>query len=426
MSGPDQPAQPHQPYRRQDGVEADESETTIVDARSLGADESGRPPADEVPQAWSSSADESVPTTATPYPRAYRPVDEDDPTDAPLSDSPGTFGGAPAPESADERAASPYDARSTAAIPAVIPVAPQAGSDPDDPTTATPAADDDDQHEEHFPSSGPAQESYAQEPVRESALPEPTAPQRSAATASAEGPGSTAAYQPFQSAAQPAVAPFPAPTAGGAADDATRALPESDVGQDPFARPYPAAAEPLAQPEYIPPPAQPAAPDERDTFIGQPARPDEPDLLPEKRRIWQNLLGALIGLVLVLGPIVGFALWAGTPDSLFDPAVARRFLLLGIIVVAAVPALLAGWAPATAWLPGGILAVVGAIAFLSDSFTLRLRSWSRSLFDTEVAGSFLAQYAVVIGLVLLFAGLGAAWARNSGADSVIRRIPTRG
>ncbi|WP_353650945.1 hypothetical protein ABLG96_08650 [Nakamurella sp. A5-74] len=388
-------------------MEADESETTVVDARSLGADESGQPPAGDVPQAWSSSADESVPTTATPYPRAYRQVDEDDPTDAPLDDTPGTFGGASAPESAGERGSSPYDARSTAAIPAVPPAAPQAPSAPDDQTSATPAADDD-QHQDLLPSSGPAQHSSAQEP------------------ASTGGPEATAAYQPFQSTAQPAVAPFPAPTADSAADDATRALPKSDLGKDPFARPYPPAAEPLAQPEYIPPPPQPAAPDERDTFIGQPARPDEPDLLPEKRRVWQNLLGALIGLVLVLGPIVGFALLAGTPDSLFDAAVARRFLLLGIIAVAAVPALLAGWAPATAWLPGGILAVVGAIAFLSNSFTVRLRSWSKSLLDTEVAGSFLAQYAVVIGLVLLFAGLGAAWARSSGADSMIRRIPTRG
>lgn len=424
MSGPDQPAQPHQPaqpyqpaqpqqpYRPQDGVAADESETTVVDARSLGADESGQPPADDVPQAWSSSADESVPTTATPYPRAYRPVDEDDPTDAPLADTPGTFGGAPAPESADQRAASPYDDRSTAAIPA----ASQDRSTPDDRTSALPAADDH-RREDLFPSSGPAQQSSAQQSAaQQSAAQEP---------ASTDSPGSTAAYQPFQSTAQPAVAPFPAPTAESAADDATRALPKSDLDQDPFARPYPAAAEPPAQPEYIPPPPQPAAPDERDTFIGQPARPDEPELLPQKRRIWQNLLGALIGLVLVLGPIVGFALLAGTPDSLFDPSVARRFLLLGIIVAAAVPALLAGWAPATAWLPGGILAVVGAIAFLSNSFTLRLRSWSRSLFDTEVAGAFLAQYAVVIGLVLLFAGLGAAWARSSGADSVIRRIPTR-
>lgn len=193
-----------------------------------------------------------------------------------------------------------------------------------------------------------------------------------------------------------------------------------------FDRPYPAGLQPLAQPEYIPPPQpQPNALDERDTFIGQPARPDEPELLPEKRRIWQNLLGALIGLLLVLGPIIGFALLAGTPDSLFDTQLARRFLVLGIIVLAAVPALLAGWAPATAWFAGGILAIVGTIAFLSSSFTNQLLTWSKSLFDTQIVGIFVAQYAVVIGFVLLFAGLGTAWARRSAAESVIRRIPTR-
>lgn len=422
MSGPDQsdqPAQPYRPYRPQDGVEADESETTVVDARALGADESAQPSATDVPQAWSSSAQESAPTTATPYPRAYRPVDEDDPTDAPLADTPGTFGGAPSPEAADERAASPYAARPAEND--------QAGSTPSAPTVDD--SRDEDRHEDAFLAAGTAETSPAQSAAHTTApQPTPTPTQPATAADSHQGPGSTAAYQPFQSTAQPAVAPFPSGT-GSSADtpeDATRALPRSEVAQDPFARPYPAAAEPIAQPEYIPPPQpQPTALDERDTFIGQTARPEEPDLLPEKRRIWQNLLGALIGLVLVLGPIVGFALLAGTPDSLFDAALARRFLLLGIIVVAAAPALLAGWAPATAWLPGGILAVVGAIAFLSNSFTLRLRSWSMSLFDTEVAGTFLAQYAVVIGFVLLFAGLGTTWARSSGAESVIRRIPTR-
>lgn len=462
MSGPDQPAEQYRPQHPQDGVEPDESETTVVDARALGADSSGPSPAGDVPQAWSNSP-ESAPTTGTPYPRTYRPVDDEDPTDAPLADTPGTFGGAPVPDAADVQPVSPYADRSASASPAASApdraprAAPESGIPAADSQAAdnqaygSPAADSqvsDSQGADrvHRPELSSGAGSAPWRPsAAESAPPRATAPQAAeprlaepqptrqhpTPAASSAGPGSTAAYQPFQSTAQPAVAPFPSSPADavdgeGAPDDATRVLPTSDVAQDPFARPYPPTAQPMAQPEYIPaPPPQPAAPDERDTFIGQPARGEEPDLLPEKRRIWQNLLGALIGLVLVLGPIVGFALLAGTPDSLFDAALARRFLLLGIIVVAAAPALLAGWAPATAWLPGGILTVVGTIAFLSNAFTLRLRSWSRSLFDTEVAGTFLAQYAAVIGFVLLFAGLGAAWARNSGAESVVRRIPTR-
>lgn len=158
------------------------------------------------------------------------------------------------------------------------------------------------------------------------------------------------------------------------------------------------------------------------TFFSQPPRTGEPDIAPPKARVWQNLLGAVAGLVLVLGPVILFAVLAGTPDSLFDAATGRRLLVLGMIVVAALPALLAGWAPATAWLPGGLLAVIGTIAWFSDSFTLQLRDWSVDLFGTGVVGQFIASVGIFLGFALLFAGLGTVWARRSGVDSVLDRI----
>lgn len=161
------------------------------------------------------------------------------------------------------------------------------------------------------------------------------------------------------------------------------------------------------------------------TFFGQPSRTPEPDVAPPKSRIWQNLLGAVAGLVLILGPVILFALLAGTPDSLFEQSTGRRLVVLGLIVAAALPALLAGWAPAAAWLPGAILAVVGTIALFSQSFVDQLQTWSTDVFNTSVVGVFVTNIGLYLGFALLFAGLGTVWARRSGVDSVLDRISPR-
>lgn len=398
MSGPDQPAQPFRPREDEDlqrmDVHADQAGTTVVNAEALdtpaavpSAGEQSTESSWPTSQAWSrTNAD--APADSGHVTRGIRQVDDDDPdadpTEAPLARTSGSSGGSSPYRT--QRAPSPYQQPS--------PPEPHAQPTSGRPLTGQPN------------SPSPV---HREQPTQQLCSPEPE---------------TTRSNEPFASSA-PAVAPFPRTGADESDDTATRALsPAPGTTADPFARDYPAAPETPAQPAYIPPPAPVVDPtDERDTFIGQSARPDEPDLLPEKRRIWQNLLGALIGLVLVLGPIIAFALLAGSPDSLFSAETSRKILLLGLIVIAAAPALLAGWAPSTALVPGVILAIVGSIAWLSTSFTNQLGRWSSDLFATPVVGTFVATIGVFLGFGLLFAGLGTAWARSLGADTIIKRFP---
>lgn len=285
--------------------------------------------------------------------------------------------GTPAPPTTDNGPSVPGPPAASAAPSS----RPRSGSSPLDPQ--------DDEHPDHHPFD---RSSYG----APTAAHQPTGP--SSAGYSNTDPGATTAF-----AAAPAGSP---PTTPPGAMPAWQSAPAGGSAQ--------AGSAPLGSSSAVQ--AEPG------TFFGQPPRTGEPDIAPPKSRVWQNLLGAAAGLVLVLGPVVLFAVLAGTPDSLFEAAAGRRFLVLGLVVVAALPALLAGWAPAAAWLPGGLLAVVGTIAWFSDAFTRQLQEWSVDLFGTDVVGQFVSIVGIFLGFALLFAGLGTIWARRSGVDSVLDRI----
>lgn len=391
MAGPDQPNRDDQQEPRRYTPE----EQQYARPDQLGADRRDEPSSDDVAttqvsrEAWSRQIPEQdAPSSTSAATTAYPAVGSS------------ATGDAPTPRTADEQ-------------PAVDATGVRTADDRTDAATSTRAyrpVDEDD------PIDAPRTTSAGARTA------EPTA---------SADPAPTQAHDPFRSgpqAAAPSAAPFP--TGSSSSGEATTVLPAGGVRRDDSQQAYadapdrtaaypgtPQSTRP-AQPAYVPP----GGGDERNTFLGQQSRDDEVVLAPARSRIWQNLAGALAGLVLVFGPIIGFALLAGTPDSLFDAETGRKILVLGMIAVAAVPALLAGWAPAAAWLPGVILLVLGGIAYFSEPFARTLGRWSSDLFSTPVVGQFVVAIGPILGFALVFAGLGTAWSRASGRDSVVNRI----
>ncbi len=163
----------------------------------------------------------------------------------------------------------------------------------------------------------------------------------------------------------------------------------------------------------------------RGGFFSQPAQSAQPELAPAKSRVLQNIGGALLGLLLTLGPVILYSILKGQGQALFTGSVGGKFLLLALVVIAAIPAFLAGWAPAAAWVPGALLAILGLIALFSTGFQNWLLARSIEWFKGQGVGQFIVMVALPLGLALLFAGLGTVWARRAGAHAVLARIGHR-
>jgi hypothetical protein len=163
----------------------------------------------------------------------------------------------------------------------------------------------------------------------------------------------------------------------------------------------------------------------RGGFFSEPPQSAQPELAPAKSRVLQNIGGALLGLLLTLGPVILYSILRGQGQTPFTGSVGGKFLLLGLVVIAAIPAFLAGWAPAAAWVPGALLAILGIIALFSTGFQNWLVDRSIDWFKGPGVGQFIVAVALPLGLALLFAGLGTVWARRAGAHAVLARIGHR-
>ena len=170
------------------------------------------------------------------------------------------------------------------------------------------------------------------------------------------------------------------------------------------------------------------APDQdtgRGGFFSQRPQSAQPELAPAKSRVPQNIGGAILGLLLTLGPVILYSILNGRGQVLFTGSTGGRFLLLGLVLIAAIPAFLAGWAPAAAWVPGALLSILGIIALFSAGFQSWLVARSNDWFKGPSVGQFIVGVALPLGLALLFAGLGSVWARRAGAHSVLARLGHR-
>lgn len=163
----------------------------------------------------------------------------------------------------------------------------------------------------------------------------------------------------------------------------------------------------------------------RGGFFSEPPQSAQPELAPAKSRVLQNIGGAVLGLLLTLGPVILYSILRGQGQLLFTGSVGGKFLLLGLVVIAAIPAFLAGWAPAAAWVPGALLVILGLIALFSTGFQNWLVARSIDWFKSPGVGQFIVAVALPLGLALLFAGLGTVWARRAGAHAVLARIGHR-
>lgn len=167
------------------------------------------------------------------------------------------------------------------------------------------------------------------------------------------------------------------------------------------------------------------APDQdtgRGGFFSQRPQSAQPELAPAKSRVLQNIGGAILGLVLTLGPVILYSTLHGQGQVLFTGSTGGRFLLFGLVLIAAIPAFLAGWAPAAAWVPGALLSILGIIALFSAGFQSWLVARSNDWFKGPSVGQFVVGVALPLGLALLLAGLGSVWARRAGAHSVLARL----
>jgi len=170
------------------------------------------------------------------------------------------------------------------------------------------------------------------------------------------------------------------------------------------------------------------APDQgtgRGGFFSQRPQSAQPELAPAKSRVLQNIGGAILGLLLTLGLVILYSILNGQGQVLFTGSTGGRFLLLGLVLIAAIPAFLAGWAPAAAWVPGALLSILGIIALFSAGFQSWLVARSNDWFKGPSVGQFVVGVALPLGLALLFAGLGSVWARRAGAHSVLARLGHR-
>ncbi len=175
-----------------------------------------------------------------------------------------------------------------------------------------------------------------------------------------------------------------------------------------------------AAPGYQPAPGDGAS--APGTFFAQPPQSSQVELAPAKSRVLQNIAGVILGLVLTLGPVILYSVLKGDAAPFTSTSVGNRFLLLGIVVIAAIPAFLAGWAPAAAWLPGVIFAILGTIAWFSTGFRNWLDARSVDWFRSDSVAQFIFLVALPLGFALLFAGLGTVWARRAGVHSVLNRL----
>ncbi|MDQ2848562.1 MAG: hypothetical protein M3Y77_19970 [Actinomycetota bacterium] len=151
-------------------------------------------------------------------------------------------------------------------------------------------------------------------------------------------------------------------------------------------------------------------------------QPVRVDVAPPKTRVGHNLLGALIGLVFVAGAAAIFALAFKNYNGMQQMGTGHKLAFIGIAVILAVPALLAGWAPAAAWFPGIVLVLGIGIAMFSGSLSRTYAHWSTSLFGTPAAATYLLSWGLVAGSVLLLAGIGAQMARRSASTAAMDRI----
>lgn len=174
-----------------------------------------------------------------------------------------------------------------------------------------------------------------------------------------------------------------------------------------------------AAPSYQPAPGDGAS--GPGTFFAEPPQSSQVELAPAKSRVLQNIAGVILGLVLTFGPVITYYALGGTADPA-SGRVGDKFIWLAFVVIAAIPAFLAGWGPAAAWLPGLLLAIVGTVSFFSGGFVTWVSERSVDWFGSDLPAVFVTQYGAPLGFALLLAGLGAAWARRSGVNSVLARL----
>lgn len=220
--------------------------------------------------------------------------------------------------------------------------------------------------------------------------------------------------------------------------DETRAFPQQYPAPQAYApnqqaygssEPYassPETSEATAQHGYAEPGAPTTSdynPNQSGLFSPQGAQqPVRVDVAPSKTRVGHNLLGALIGLVFVAGAAAIFALAFKNYNGMLQMGTGHKPAFIGIAVILAVPALMAGWAPAAAWFPGIVLVLGIGIAMFSGSLSRTYAHWSTSLFGTPVAATYLLSWGLVAGWVLLLAGIGAQMARRSATTAAMDRV----
>jgi hypothetical protein len=159
-------------------------------------------------------------------------------------------------------------------------------------------------------------------------------------------------------------------------------------------------------------------------------------------RVALNLLGSVVGLILVIGGLVLVLLYQGkmrTVDTsnLGDTtsgngaaavtgsldALSLALTIVGVILIA-LAALLAAWASWAAILPGFLLAAVSVWAMVttgSGSGGARLADLTRWAFDQDQFAAFcMSGMGLLVGLLLLLAGLAAVFLR-AGVRRTIRQ-----
>jgi len=324
-------------------------------------------------------------------------------------------------------------------------------------STATEGAAASGTHEQSWPTPGPAVPEFGGNAPASSPEPNPvTGPSAPAGPASGAQPGApvTGPSAPAgpASGAQPSFgatpsAPTPQPAAGPGSDaDPTMAMPPSGV--DPQATSYigaPTAGYPgpgtTGPQPFTGPPAgysyqQPGYGSGPQT-IAPPATANvalPPVRMPKaESRVAVNILGSIVGLILVLGGVTLVALYAGKMRAVdatsTDPGSASLDVLSVVLVIVgavliATAALLAAWASWSAILPGFLLSAASIWAMITtgqDSGAVLINeatSWAFK--DGQFAYFTLNGIGLMVGLLLFAAGLAAVFLR-AGVRRTIRQ-----
>ncbi|MDQ6657389.1 MAG: hypothetical protein M3Z00_04035 [Actinomycetota bacterium] len=151
-------------------------------------------------------------------------------------------------------------------------------------------------------------------------------------------------------------------------------------------------------------------------------QPVRVEVKPASLRFGHNLAGGLLGIVLAAGTAALYVLVTKNHQATEAPSTGLKLALIGLAILLAIPGLIAGWAPAAAWFPGLILAVVGTAAVMSGWVTNQIVSLSNKLFNSPLLAQFVVPWALVGGWALLLAGIGAQMARRSATTTAMDRI----